>query len=103
MFSWPGVLGATHAIEVAFMFDTLDRSPAATKSLGVVNPPRALGKTMHGAWVNFAKTGAPHHASLPAWPRYDLTRRATMELNTTSRVVDDPESDRRKLWAAATY
>jgi para-nitrobenzyl esterase len=103
MFSWPGALGATHAIEVAFMFDTLDRSPAAMKSLGAINPPRALAKTMHGAWVNFAKTGTPHHASLPAWPRYDLTRRATMDLNVTSRVVDDPESDRRKLWAAAGY
>jgi carboxylesterase type B len=36
---------------------------------------------------------------LPAWPRYDTARRATMVLDAECRVVDDPDSDVRRLWA----
>ncbi len=85
-----GFLGACHALEVAFVFDTLG---SGTEPLWGADPPQALADTMHGAWVAFATTGDC------GWPRYDLSLRATMRFDTTSAVVDDPRSTERALWA----
>jgi carboxylesterase type B len=57
------------------------------------DPPQQLADAMHAAWVAFATNGDC------GWPKYDLSRRATMRLDTTSEVVDDPQSVERKLWA----
>jgi len=92
-FAWaaPG-LGAVHALEVPFVFDTLDTGARLFGPLLGDNPPQELADTMHAAWVSFATSGDP------GWPAYDLGRRATMRFNTTSRVVDDPRSWERALW-----
>ncbi len=100
-FGWsapgPGAaFGACHALEIAFVFDTLDLGPA--QMLGPMlgsDAPQALADAMHGAWVAFGTTGDP------GWPRYDLERRATMRFDTVSCVVDDPRSLERALWASA--
>jgi para-nitrobenzyl esterase len=84
-----GLLGACHALEVAFVFDTLGRG---TEPLMGTNPPQQLADMMHAAWVSFATR------SDPGWPKYDLSRRATMRFDTTSQVLDDPRSMERKLW-----
>jgi para-nitrobenzyl esterase len=97
-FAWPspafgGAFGACHALEIPFVFDTLDLGPAQMQgSLLGGDPPQALADTMHRAWVAFASTGDP------GWPRYDLDRRATMRFDTVSRVVDDPRAFERNLW-----
>jgi para-nitrobenzyl esterase len=84
-----GRLGACHGAEVAFVFDTLGDEAEA---LGGPNPPQQLASAMHAAWVAFATHGDP------GWPRYDLTRRATMRFNLRSEVVDDPQMSERLLW-----
>jgi para-nitrobenzyl esterase len=84
-----GRLGACHGIDVPFVFDTL---PAGDNPLLGPNPPRKLAAAMHGAWVSFAKTGDP------GWPKFDLTRRATMRFDTESEVVDDPLARERLVW-----
>lgn len=91
--AFDGRLGACHALEIAFVFDTLDKG--ADQMVGPLlgpTPPQALADTMHAAWVAFATNGAP------GWPKYDLRRRATMRFDTTSDVVDDPRSAERALW-----
>ena len=97
-FAWPspvanGLFGACHALEIGFVFDTLDNGPAQMLGplLGI-DPPRSLATAMHGAWVAFAKTGDP------GWPKYELDRRATLRFDVTSRVVDDPRASERALW-----
>ncbi len=95
-FAWPspqmgGRLGACHALEIPFVFDTLGYQ---TEALLGQNPPQPLADTMHAAWVSFATSGAPG----TSWPRYDSTRRATMRFDTTSDVVDDPLSAVRAVW-----
>jgi carboxylesterase type B len=84
-----GLLGACHSLEIPFVFDTLG---AETESLWGANPPQALADTTHAAWAAFATSGDP------GWPRYDLSRRATMRFDTTCEVVDDPLSRERALW-----
>jgi carboxylesterase 2/para-nitrobenzyl esterase len=82
-------LGACHALEIPFVFDTLGNG---TDPLWGTDPPQQLADTMHAAWVAFATNGDA------GWPKYDLSRRATMRFNVTSAVVDDPRSMERELW-----
>lgn len=84
-----GLLGACHALEIPFVFDTLGNS---TEQLLGTDPPQQLADTMHAAWVAFAANGDC------GWPKYDLSRRATMRFDTTSEVADDPRSPERALW-----
>jgi para-nitrobenzyl esterase len=55
---------------------------------------------MHAAWAAFIRGGEPAAGGLPAWPRYDEPRRATMVLDRASRVADDPDRALRELWSA---
>jgi carboxylesterase type B len=85
-----GLLGACHALEVPFVFDTLGNG---TEPLWGTQPPQPLADAMHAAWVAFAARGDC------GWPRYDLGRRATMRFDITSQVVDDPRAAERAVWA----
>ncbi|HZT99879.1 MAG TPA: carboxylesterase/lipase family protein [Ktedonobacteraceae bacterium] len=83
-------LGACHALEIPFVFDTLHKE--GYEAMLGPNPPQQVADSMHAAWVAFANKGDP------GWPKYDLTRRATMHFDTISEVVDDPGSAERMLW-----
>ncbi len=84
-----GLLGACHALEIAFVFDTLGNG---TEPLLGDDPPQQLADAMHAAWVAFATSGDC------GWPKYDLSRRATMRFDIASEIVDDPRSGERALW-----
>ncbi len=84
-----GGLGAAHAVEIPFVFKTLDKG---TEQLLGPDPPPPLADKVHGAWVTFAKTGNP------GWPAYDLERRATMRFDTASSIVDDSLATERRVW-----
>jgi carboxylesterase type B len=86
------LLGACHSLEIPFVFDTLGRG---TEPMWGSAPPQPLADAMHAKWVAFAKTGDC------GWPKYDLSRRATMRFDVTSTVVDDPRRQERMLWGAA--
>jgi para-nitrobenzyl esterase len=58
----------------------------------------ALARQMHEAWGAFIKGGAPAAAGLPEWPRYTSGGRATMLLDTTSRVEMRPQEEELRLW-----
>jgi para-nitrobenzyl esterase len=59
-------LGACHALELPFVFDTLS---TATSPLFGPEPPQELADRMHAAWVAFGTTGSP------GWSQYDATAR----------------------------
>jgi para-nitrobenzyl esterase len=92
-----GLLGACHGLEIPFVFDNLGRSGV---NLFTGDPPggQELATAMHRAWLAFARGGDPNHDGLAPWPRYDTTRRATMEFGPQCRVLDDPMGDERTLW-----
>ena len=98
-FAWPspvlgGRLGACHALEIPFVFDTLDlgHKQMLGGALGQ-NPPQHLADTMHRAWIEFARHGDP------GWPRYEPPRRAVMRFAETMAVLDDPYAAERDLWS----
>ncbi|MFI8191700.1 carboxylesterase/lipase family protein [Streptomyces sp. NPDC085946] len=89
-----GQLGATHAVELPFVFDVAHlpqlHGPAAL--LGPDQPPADLAARMHETWVRFARTGNP------GWDPYDDEHRATMRIDARWTQVDDPRSRERQAW-----
>ncbi|WP_433920646.1 carboxylesterase family protein [Streptomyces canus] len=89
-----GELGATHAVELPFVFDLADRpelnGPSAL--LGPDKPPADLADRVHETWIRFAATGNP------GWDPYDTERRATMHIDTEWTQIDDPRSRERQAW-----
>ncbi|MEC3974452.1 carboxylesterase/lipase family protein [Amycolatopsis sp. H20-H5] len=57
-----------------------------------------VSKQMSDAWTAFARTGHPYSDSLPYWPAYDTTTRATMHFDREPQVVLDPMSAERMVW-----
>jgi para-nitrobenzyl esterase len=92
-----GLAGACHAIDVPFVFDTVD-VPAIDMLLGGIDDgTRRLARRCADAWTTTARTGRPAHDDLE-WPQYDLDRRATCILHREPTVEDDPEGAIRAFW-----
>ncbi|GGZ30164.1 carboxylesterase/lipase family protein [Streptomyces poonensis] len=89
-----GELGATHAVELPFVFDVahLPQLHGSAALLGPDKPPADLAARMHETWVRFARTGNP------GWDPYDDERRATMRIDAEWTQVDDPRSQERQAW-----
>jgi para-nitrobenzyl esterase len=92
-----GVLGACHALEVPFVFDTLDRGGVDMFLGGVDDGARGLAARTTRAWTTVAHEGAPAHDDL-TWPAYDVGDRRTCILDRTPRTEGDPRRERRLLW-----
>ena len=104
LFTWEtpvfgGLLRSTHALEIPFVFDNLDRG-GATVFTGTGSERAALASTMHAAWIAFARAGDPSHPGLPAWPAYEPARRATMRFDQHCELLDDPAGADRQALAA---
>jgi para-nitrobenzyl esterase len=77
LFEWQtpvlgGKLKATHGIEVAFVFDNVDKPPAGWIGEGRVQP---LADKVSSTWAEFSRTGNPSHLGLPHWPVYHFMGR----------------------------
>jgi para-nitrobenzyl esterase len=101
LFTWKsrafgGRLGATHALEIPFAFNTLDR-PGVDGMLGPGERPDALARVMHAAWTAFVKTGDPACDATGAWPCYG-EERAVMEFGDRVGVLRDPGARTRAVW-----
>ncbi|MFI2287538.1 carboxylesterase/lipase family protein [Streptomyces niveus] len=90
-----GELGATHAVELPFVFDLagLPRLHGPKALLGPEEPPAGLATGTHDAWVRFARTGDP------GWAPYDNDRRTTMRIDAEWTEIDDPHSQERRTWS----
>jgi para-nitrobenzyl esterase len=96
--AFEGRLGATHALELPFVWNALDQQFAALLLGGEAAAARPLAEKMHDTWAAFARTGEPRGGGLPDWPRFDRERRATMILDRDSRVEDGPGAAIRAAW-----
>ena len=87
-----GLLGACHALDLAFAFDNLDA--AGVGQFTGDSPERTLVADAYaGAIARFVATGDP------GWPAYDTDRRAVQRFDAPSDVLADPEPELRQLWA----
>ncbi len=78
-------LGACHALDLAFVFDTLGAPGVA--DLAGPQPPQRIADEMHRAWVAFARDGGP------GWRPYTPGDRAVMVFGTASAIDVDPRPD----------
>ena len=102
LFSWRsraygGRLGATHALEIPFAWNNLDK-PGVAPMLGEGPTPQPLADAMHAAWTAFAHHSDPNCEAVPAWERYSPESRAVMELGERVGALADPAADERALW-----
>lgn len=101
LFTWKspafgGILGATHTLEIPFVFGTFDATPEI-----VCDAPdrHEVSRQAMGYWANFARTGNPNGNGLALWPAYSLEKRDTMLIDRECRAVSDPLSEGRRLSA----
>jgi para-nitrobenzyl esterase len=85
-----GRLGACHALELPFVFDTL--STESGRALAGDAPPQALADEVHATWVAFTRGGDP------GWSPYEAASRTVKVFDERSEVVDDPQPQRRTVW-----
>jgi para-nitrobenzyl esterase len=102
LFAWEspalgGVLGASHALEIPFVFDNVHQ-PGVAILTGEGDDRAPLASAMNGAWTSFARDGVPEAPSLPLWPQYETTERSTMVFDRSCRVEQDPLGADRRAW-----
>ncbi|MEX0168758.1 carboxylesterase/lipase family protein [Streptomyces sp. LMG1-1-1.1] len=83
-------LGACHALELGFVFDTLDLPE--TRALTGPDAPPALAAAMHAAWVAFAATGDP------GWRAWDPARPVMAFGPGAPSLVEAPREAERRAW-----
>ncbi|MDT4892440.1 MAG: para-nitrobenzyl esterase [Pseudonocardiales bacterium] len=90
-------LGAFHAVDIPFTFDTHDRVGWG-EFVGIDDEGRAVGHALRSAWAAFAATGDPSSEVSGPWPAYDTRTRTMKILGTPLAVVDDPLGELREWW-----
>jgi para-nitrobenzyl esterase len=93
---------SAHSMEVPFVFGLIDE----LEWIDFIGrgPRRAeLMRQIQQAWIQFARSGDPNHPGLPHWPRYERTRRATMQLGLDSKVWEDPLAAQRQSWEGIPF
>ncbi|WP_052808692.1 carboxylesterase/lipase family protein [Streptomyces cyaneogriseus] len=96
-FAWPSGLpglGACHALELGFVFDSGD--VPESRRLAGEGAPRELAEAMHSAWVRFAATGDP------GWEAWDATHPVRIFDAGAPRTVLGPRDREVALWAPGT-
>jgi len=106
LFTWPsplmdGILGASHAVEVPFVFGTHNK-PENIPYSGTGKDADILSENIMDAWIAFARTGNPNHENIPEWPSYS-DKRETMILDKEIKVESAPFEAERKVWDRFEY
>jgi para-nitrobenzyl esterase len=97
-----GRFGATHALEVPFVFGTLPE-----KDYGL-HPKKneitkILSNNMMDYWISFAQNGNPNYDGLLKWPIYRDDERSTMIFDNKSLIINAPYDYERAAWKDLLY
>ena len=96
LFTWQKTpFGAGHLMDVPFVFGSYADPGVASYVQGGPEVD-ALAARMQDAWLAFARADDPSHDTLPPWPGYDASRRATMLLGETCEVHDAPYEEEQR-------
>ncbi len=85
-----GILRSPHTLCIPFAFGNIE---IAKDFVGEGPQQAALMEKVMGAWMAFAKTGNPNHASLAEWPAFNLETRPTMTFDNDTRVENNPRPE----------
>jgi len=83
--------GAAHAGELGYVFGQFGASMKPTAD------DFALSDQVESYWTNFAKTGDPNGAGLPAWPAFTNANQQVMDLDDPSHAIPVPNMDKYKV------
>ena len=89
---------AFHCAELAFVFDNTERCETMT---GNGERARALAAKMSEAWIQFARTGNPSHAGIPAWTPFAAETVPTIIFDDEVRLVNYPDRGEQQSIAEA--
>jgi len=89
-------MGATHGIEIAYIFGTY------RQGFGDTTDDRLAG-AMRRAWVQFAVTGNPNGEGLTLWPAYTEETDAHLEFGDTIRAGRNLMQKECDIFARLTY
>ena len=100
LFTWEtpvlgGRLKSPHALEIPFVFGTLESAPLTGDSSTRFD----LANKMSRTWLAFARSGNPNNDAIPPWPAYSGADRQTMIFDDECHVVSDPYGQERQAWA----
>jgi para-nitrobenzyl esterase len=89
-----GKLKAYHALDVPFVFETIDAVGATDRG----EVAHDLSRRIAATWTTFARTGNPDNPAIPHWAAYTPSDRATLVLDRECRVENDYGREARLLW-----
>ncbi len=95
LFTWQspvldGKYKAVHCMEIPFAFFNIDKCEEMTRG---TKEAYDLSKKVSDAWINFARSGNPNHNGLPFWPKFDLSKTATMHFDNKCEVMPQMDKD----------
>jgi para-nitrobenzyl esterase len=85
--------GAPHGGEISYVFGTLTDGPGSTPS----PEDLAVSRMAQSYWVNFARTGDPNGAGLPAWPRHDPSKDLIFDFRPDGSAGAGPDLRKARL------
>ena len=85
--------GAPHGGEIAYVFGTL----SAGRGGAPTPEDQAVSRMAQSYWVNFAKTGDPNGAGLPAWPRHDPGKDLIFDFRPDGSAGAGPDARKARL------
>ncbi len=98
--------GPTHASELAYMFDNLDKprevpDPSSPEVASKSAPDMKLADQMASYWTNFARTGNPNGPGLPHWPKAsEIAENEAFILDVNAHVGDTMTMAQHELYEA---
>ncbi len=85
--------GAYHSGELAYVFGNV-----GLVGIDWTDWDRELSEAISQYWVNFARTGDPNGAGLPAWPRYGRATDESIEFGSEIRAVTSVRKDKLDIF-----
>ncbi len=96
--------GTPHGGEIAFVFGTLGTGGFEPPPPPPTDQDQAVSRMAQSYWVNFARTGDPNGAGLPAWPRYNPNKDLIFDFlpDGSAGAMPDPWKARLDVMQLAT-